>query len=456
MSRIKAGHRYNLSITKKIIYLAAIVVIFIAVMYSLSQKDNVTLLINQDGFSPQNVNINSGTKVIFKNTDTLPHWPASDFHPTHEIYPEFDPQKEILPGESWTFIPRKIGEFIYHDHLFPHRKGKIIVSGISPSSMQNSSPLSPTQAPLFSTEEKEEFLALSEKEQYAYLESMIEKNGHQSTWNFIVDTFSGVQSQKSHSMAHFLGHEIFADLGFSGLSTCKANFAFGCYHGFSEGAFNKDRQALLKLEKSCQHIGPANSGPWSSCIHGIGHGVAGIYDTSDLLSSLKECDKLDKGKIFCSDGVFMEFANNAPPKFYSQTKSNSLYPCNIVSSNYRESCSRNQPAVMRRILNFNESQIAAACRKATDPTIRFFCLDSIGLTIGQQSFGDPQKIISGCQIIREEEYFAQCLGAASGEIVFQNFPDWEKNAFVACEILKGSYKNDCRKRVEGVISNYKN
>lgn len=85
-----------------------------------------TITITDDGFSPDPVKIQKGTKIIFLNKGQNPHWPASDFHPTHGIYPEFDPLKGISPSEEWSFT-LKPGKWHYHDHLYPSFTGTIEV-----------------------------------------------------------------------------------------------------------------------------------------------------------------------------------------------------------------------------------------------------------------------------------------------------------------------------------------
>ena len=79
-----------------------------------------------DGFSPQEITIDESSSIIFVNKDKEAHWPASNPHPVHSIYPQFDPRKPIQTGESWPFKP-KVGTFRYHDHLSPHLRGVIIV-----------------------------------------------------------------------------------------------------------------------------------------------------------------------------------------------------------------------------------------------------------------------------------------------------------------------------------------
>lgn len=88
---------------------------------------DVTIEISADGYKPKEVKIKKGTKVIFKNLGQDLHWPASNIHPTHTIYPEFDPQKPIKKGESWEFVFEKNGVWRYHDHLIPTLTGSVTV-----------------------------------------------------------------------------------------------------------------------------------------------------------------------------------------------------------------------------------------------------------------------------------------------------------------------------------------
>lgn len=83
--------------------------------------------IKEDGFNPETIKIKKGTKVTFVNEDEVARWPASDLHPSHGIYPEFDPKTPVKPGESWSFTFDKVGEWEYHDHLSPYLIGKITV-----------------------------------------------------------------------------------------------------------------------------------------------------------------------------------------------------------------------------------------------------------------------------------------------------------------------------------------
>lgn len=82
-------------------------------------KEKVDVAINDSGFSESELTITRCTTVVFKNLGSQSHWPASDLHPTHLMYPEFDPKQPIAPGGSWVFIFDRVGNWKCHDHLHP-------------------------------------------------------------------------------------------------------------------------------------------------------------------------------------------------------------------------------------------------------------------------------------------------------------------------------------------------
>lgn len=86
-----------------------------------------TVIMNNDSFEPETLTIQKCTKVIFENRDKVTRWPASNLHPTHGIYPEFDPLQPIEAGKDWSFVFDKVGNWRYHDHLAPSLRGTIIV-----------------------------------------------------------------------------------------------------------------------------------------------------------------------------------------------------------------------------------------------------------------------------------------------------------------------------------------
>lgn len=82
---------------------------------------------NDEGFAPDTVTVKVGDIVIFDNNSSRNFWPASNNHPTHSIYSEFDAKKSILPGGSYSFTFTKAGTWGYHDHIKVGKTGTVIV-----------------------------------------------------------------------------------------------------------------------------------------------------------------------------------------------------------------------------------------------------------------------------------------------------------------------------------------
>ncbi len=82
---------------------------------------------NGTNFSPASLSVRVGDVVIFKNSSSSAFWPASNPHPQHTDYPEFDAKKPIAAGQSFQFKFTKAGTWGFHNHLNAGAKGTIIV-----------------------------------------------------------------------------------------------------------------------------------------------------------------------------------------------------------------------------------------------------------------------------------------------------------------------------------------
>ncbi len=109
--------------------LGLVIIISAIILFSKFKKDNelTPIVLTAQGFNPPNLEVKIDSTVIFKTELSEDFWPASDIHPTHGIYPEFDPQAPIKAGESWKFKFGKTGTWRYHDHLNPLNQGTITV-----------------------------------------------------------------------------------------------------------------------------------------------------------------------------------------------------------------------------------------------------------------------------------------------------------------------------------------
>ena len=91
-------------------------------------QEHDTIIKYVDGkYTPKSVTISVGQTVTWVNEDEDYFWPASNIHPTHEIYPEFDPKKPLAPSTNWSFTFTKKGVWRFHDHWNPRATGVVIV-----------------------------------------------------------------------------------------------------------------------------------------------------------------------------------------------------------------------------------------------------------------------------------------------------------------------------------------
>ena len=420
------------------------------------------------GFSPAQVTISQNQTLEFVNLDREPHWPASDVHPTHDLYKEFDPTVAIEAGKSWTFRFTKAGKWGFHDHLNPHRRGVVTVIGENKTNglfqffkaieqviVQAFSRLN---ARLSVKNEKampaDRFQKLSQKEQTHYLQSLADGKGAESAWNFILTSFKGQPGTTGniHDLAHFVGGLLYEHKGMVGLSSCTPTFAFGCYHGFLDRAFQKSLDGLVPAYEACLAVGKANSGPFASCIHGIGHGIASFFGVSDLNQSLSACQKLEQGKEYCYDGVFMEFVRSSDKNFYRAD--DNYYPCTTLDERYQHACGRNQDSVFKGRFQKPLAERSALCLLNPNAAFRSGCIDAIGFSSVNDRGTDAVKIVQDCTTLKDAAAITQCATSAAGELAFQDVPNWQTVAQAICSQLSQASARNCQSYVDHIAAEY--
>jgi plastocyanin len=87
----------------------------------------LTVNYTDSGFSPRTAIIAKGGKITFVNKSSARMHVASDPHPQHTNYPDFDQGSSIGSGGTWTFTFNQTGSWGYHDHLNPNMTGTVVV-----------------------------------------------------------------------------------------------------------------------------------------------------------------------------------------------------------------------------------------------------------------------------------------------------------------------------------------
>jgi plastocyanin len=288
-------------------------IIFVLPSYTSGKK--VTIRINKNGFIPNIITISKGDTISFENSDTQEHWPASNIHPSHAIYPEFDSKKGILTNKSWKFTFDKEGVWKYHDHLDPKIIGTIYVisedtSMAKPSGQTIASRLMTSIKHFFNNITKRvknsEHISKDSKDIFndkEALETYIGEYGPKETikqLNFLSSEFGSC-----HDPAHVAGRLTYELMGEEAFRECGSECHSGCYHGATEAYFKE--HGTNNLSKNLNTLcGDELNGFFShQCIHGIGHGLM-AWASYDIFEALKSCDLLDSRRDSCWTGVFME------------------------------------------------------------------------------------------------------------------------------------------------------
>ena len=92
------------------------------------ERGDYVITLTPDGFTPSELTIARGETVTFRTTTGKRFWPASNLHPSHLEYADFDPKAPIEPGDTWSFTFEQAGEWRMHDHLAPYYTGTITVT----------------------------------------------------------------------------------------------------------------------------------------------------------------------------------------------------------------------------------------------------------------------------------------------------------------------------------------
>ncbi|MBI3486140.1 hypothetical protein HY025_04345 [Candidatus Daviesbacteria bacterium] len=323
--------------------------ILIIILSKLANKQYVVHY-GVNGFSPEILSISKNDVVIFQS-DKLDFWPASDLHPTHLIYPQFDPKKPIESGQSWSFRFGKIGKWRYHNHLAPNFTGVInVTDGKSINDSQMTQDIA----------ECEKYTDISQRQKCwdDLLQLTVINQGLDPAFDLFVKLYQVDPSipKACHGWAHILGRTAYS------LFKAKKNFVlrketsycgYGFFHGFIEKLL-QDTKDLKATRDFCvfasKQLKDEAPGVYGNCLHGIGHGAINIDDSrlwgnfqAMLETGLKTCDSAltDSSELLqCYDGSFNAMQQNAYHKDYKlDIDRNDLFKyCRGQKEQYLDSC----------------------------------------------------------------------------------------------------------------------
>jgi plastocyanin len=302
-----------------------------------------TIVLKDDGFHPRTLTIREGETVTFRSERGKYFWPASDFHPTHKLYPAFDAKRAVSPNDSWSFTFDEAGVYKFHDHLAAYFFGVIKVADAEGNVTDDCM----AHGGQFECWQNDIFIALAEK-------------GLGAAYDEVARLYAAEPDFASscHYIAHNIGlasYQFYRENPDAILSPKAASCAAGFYHGFMEGFLGAtgDIEAAAGV---CERIGGAigDEAPDArlQCYHGIGHGaIETALATTGSFGSLSAlvadaaavCEQASDGgeqRYRCVSGIYNAIANLYINGEYglSLDTSDPWQACKMQKEEYKEAC----------------------------------------------------------------------------------------------------------------------
>lgn len=395
--------------------------------------DAVVVHINEQGFDPAVIYISPGTKVTFENTGSATFWPASDNHPSHTHYAgtsldehcadgvatSFDACGPIAVGQSWSFVFDTVGTHRYHDHLWPHLTGEVIVeeslnqreeSSLFTTFLTTYRQLMAAIYNLFAQPVAVDHgelnsVAVASKEYDLSSRTYVEIVKHQNP-RLAIETLVADSDQNQHieSLCHEILHEIgyvaYEKYGsFQDAIIYQSDFCNSGYiHGIFEAYFENAAQPLDNLPAQCQAYAQDRR-PFDlwQCYHGIGHGF--MYFTGGALDeSLQLCATRLEGDAVasCRNGAYMELFNQenlAQEKEYIEP-TNPYATCAHRTVG-KSDCYLYVPTYLSQTQGMDFADMFDDCRRA-ESGYEKSCIMGIGTEAMKRNMSNPSGVFTLC------------------------------------------------------------
>lgn len=429
-------------------FLALVVIAFLYNFAVVENDDDNIILLTDDGFSPAELTINVGETVTFVSSRGKFFWPASNLHPSHSVYSDFDPKEPIDPNNSWSFTFDKTGKWQFHDHLAPYFTGVIYVTkeGVDIASCTGG-------------------LECWQEEILDELENV----GLSAAFDVLARLYYEEPSfaKSCHFIAHnlgFAGYGAYLDDKESILTEKTTYCASGFFHGFMEahlGATGDIKEAKEICYYIREHLLQVAPDAGLQCFHGIGHGAMetvvaeqGIFSSEDEMieESLKICaDAADTDEQLyrCASGIFNGIANFYISNEYglSVEKRNPLEICALQPEVYKEPCYGNMNSVLMWMTDYNFVTAAPHIISIPDEDQkqRAFIYLSGQLALAHLQTTDFTSVVNDCRTI-PIEYQPTCIQGFSQGLMEHGVPGEEYKAalnFCRTDIMTINERNTC-------------
>jgi len=453
-----------IKVNKKFLIFSAVFLILFGVLiviypsFSPAIENRVsTIILSDKGFEPSNVTIIKGDTVTFITTTGKEFWPASDLHPTHGIYPEFDPFKPVKPGASWSFKFNKIGTWKYHDHLFSSRRG--VINVIKDGRVSDEDCNDENNSACWA----------------AMISAALEKSGLDKAFEVLSDLYSNQPgfAEACHDQVHVLGEAAYKKFSKNEelKLTSKTQYCgYGFYHGFME-ALLQDKGDVQKARDFCAHAGrqliSETSDAEGACYHGIGHGAVDGGDPrawgdprAMIQPGIKLCESVSTGHFLyrCVTGVFnsIEILSTDPKYKISVIAQDPFWLCPGQPKDYKEACYTNMLPALLRLTDGNLSKSASIIEKIKDDSdysIRSWVISGLFHEFVNMNLSKPdynmKEGVKLCRSLNPKSHLPCVEGLAGGHMKYgEPAQEYVRGlAFCGADYLTLNEKDTCYQHI---------
>ena len=380
----------------------------------IDSSDLLTIIFDGEGFRPLRLEVEVGQRVVFTNESDTFFWPASNIHPTHQIYPEFDAGAPIESGDSWAFTFDRPGFWRYHNHLGPERSGLVVVSG---------EPTEPP-VPLVLATEGLDFDEPSDLSLAQYMElyesdnamtRFLREYGPSETVKALLEGSKRTNAD-CHQRAHDAGRMAYELFGAAAFYLSSHECQAGTYHGATEALFHDRGTVNLREDVSVLCSYASVSFYYLQCLHGVGHGLM-AWTSYELHDALALCEELNSPADHraCYSGVFMENVIGGLSGLMGHVteylSDDPHFPCNALDESYVQMCYFYQSTRMMILYENDFGKVAETCAAAPEEA-HHYCFRSLGRDVGGFTVGDPARAIELCGLAEERTNRAYCIEGA--------------------------------------------
>ncbi len=419
-----------------------------------------------EGFVPASLIIPLGETVTFTSTIDREFWPASNIHPTHDIYPAFDPGRALRSNEEWSFVFDRAGRFRFHDHLRASDSGLIEVVGEGENAQPKELHDCEAVPRGLKSECWDNLLAYT-----------LEEKGYDEAFRLFSELYRTEPDvpKACHGWGHALGqaaYKLYTKGQAFDLRPETAYCGYGFFHGFLERLVGEtgDARGAYAFCRDVRAQAGGNIGPYNNCVHGIGHGgAASIIEHPDMSGKYQESIEKSAGLCRsiltdphdlrnCYDGVFNELVLDMWNGKYGLSREtffdakSPLAFCFVQEHTLRASCYFEYMGVFSRVFNNDFAAAAAYVAKAipeeTHAAIAMSKLtaDFMQNSIVKQSFEQEVVVCRSLPVALERA----CLNGIQIGLIAHGEPEREYEkalAFCASSLLSPSEQRTCVGRV---------